>query len=267
MSNVVNSWYLNNFYYDENGDARYITSGNGASGMAQYSSGEIRFFTTGSGTANTSFPPPDRLTITNGGSVGIGTATPTALLHITGSTSDIFIAQGSASLNALHISSSGDVIIGKNRYPALYLRDTGWWMGLLQGAQTSYGLDSFCFNTSPTRPFVFQSGGDNRTTGSALMFISANGSVGIGTVTPDNFKLQVSGSIGPNNNGAFDLGSSSLRWGTVYTSDLDMSNGIGDYTIVEGEEDLFLYNNKTNKVFKFVIQEVDPSTAPPKKVK
>jgi len=44
-----------------------------------------------------------------------------------------------------------------------------------------------------------------------------------------------------------------------------MSNGIGDYTIVEGEEDLFLYNNKTNKVFKFVIQEVDPSTATPKR--
>ena len=43
-----------------------------------------------------------------------------------------------------------------------------------------------------------------------------------------------------------------------------MSNGIGDYTIVEGKEDLFLYNNKTNKVFKFVIQEVNPATATPK---
>ena len=198
------------------------------------------------------------------GSVGIGTTSPTARLHVSGSTSDVFVAQGSGSISALHISSNGDVTVGKDRYPALYLRDTGWWVGLLQGAQTSYGLDSFCFNTSATRPFVFQSGGDNRTTGSALMFISANGSVGIGTVTPDNFKLQVSGSIGPNNNGAFDLGSSSLRWGTVYTSDLDMSNGIGDYTIVEGEDDLFLYNNKKGKVYKFMIQEVDPSEATPK---
>jgi hypothetical protein len=80
-------------------------------------------------------------------------------------------------------------------------------------------------------------------------------------------RITSGGTVQPGANGTQDLGTSSLRWATVYTSDLDMSNGIGDYTIVEGEEDLFLYNNKTNKVFKFVIQEVDPSTAPPKKVK
>jgi hypothetical protein len=73
-------------------------------------------------------------------------------------------------------------------------------------------------------------------------------------------------SVLPSSNGTLNLGSSSLRWDTVFTSDLSMSNGIGDYTIVEGEEDLFIYNNKTNKVFKFLLQEVDPSIVPPKKV-
>jgi hypothetical protein len=71
--------------------------------------------------------------------------------------------------------------------------------------------------------------------------------------------------ITPGSNGTQNLGSSSARWNTVFTSDLSMSNGIGDYTIVEGEEDLFIYNNKTNKVFKFLLQEVDPSIAPAKK--
>jgi len=70
----------------------------------------------------------------------------------------------------------------------------------------------------------------------------------------------------PNSSGGQSLGTSSLRWGTVYTNDLALSNGIGDYTIVEGEEDLFLYNNKNGKVYKFLTQEVDPSTAPPKGV-
>jgi hypothetical protein len=74
-----------------------------------------------------------------------------------------------------------------------------------------------------------------------------------------------SGLLIPHTNATYDLGSSANRWSTVYTSDLSMSNGIGDYTIVEGLEDLFLYNNKTNKVFKFMLQEVDPSTATPKK--
>ena len=78
--------------------------------------------------------------------------------------------------------------------------------------------------------------------------------------------MYVHASIIPKSSGTYNLGSSSARWNTVFTSDLSMSNGIGDYTIVEGEEDLFIYNNKTNKVFKFLLQEVDPSIAPAKKV-
>jgi hypothetical protein len=78
--------------------------------------------------------------------------------------------------------------------------------------------------------------------------------------------LYVHGSIIPKASATYNLGSSSARWNTVFTSDLSMSNGIGDYTIVEGEEDLFIYNNKTNKVFKFLLQEVDPSIAPAKKI-
>ena len=78
--------------------------------------------------------------------------------------------------------------------------------------------------------------------------------------------LHLLGSMLPKANSTYNLGSSSMRWNTVFTSDLSMSNGIGDYTIVEGEEDLFIYNNKTNKVFKFLLQEVDPAIAPPKKV-
>ena len=79
-------------------------------------------------------------------------------------------------------------------------------------------------------------------------------------------RLSTSGHLSPEANGTQNLGSSSLRWNTVFTSDLSMSNGIGDYTIVEGEEDLFIYNNKNNKVFKFLLQEVDPSIVPPKKI-
>ena len=69
----------------------------------------------------------------------------------------------------------------------------------------------------------------------------------------------------PSSNGALNLGGSSNRWNTVFTSDLSLSNGIGDYTIVEGENDLFLYNNIQNKVYKFMLQEVNPSDATPKR--
>ena len=73
------------------------------------------------------------------------------------------------------------------------------------------------------------------------------------------------GTVRPGANGTQNLGTASYRWSTIYTSDLSLSNGIGDYTIVEGEEKLYLYNNKNNKVYSFVLQEEDPATATPKK--
>lgn len=69
----------------------------------------------------------------------------------------------------------------------------------------------------------------------------------------------------PGANGTQNLGSTSLRWSTVYTSDLSLNNGIGDWTIVEGEDDLFIYNNRSNKVYKFKLEEVDPALATPKR--
>lgn len=80
----------------------------------------------------------------------------------------------------------------------------------------------------------------------------------------DIISFNSSGLITPGANATQDLGSATLRWRDIYTSDLNLSNGIGDYTIVEGEEDLFLYNNKSGKTFKFALIEVDPSTAPAK---
>jgi hypothetical protein len=77
--------------------------------------------------------------------------------------------------------------------------------------------------------------------------------------------IGTTGTITPGANGTQDLGSSALRWGTIYTSDLSLNNGIGDWTIVEGEDDLFLYNNKKGKVYKFALTEVDPNVATPKK--
>lgn len=73
------------------------------------------------------------------------------------------------------------------------------------------------------------------------------------------------GNVIPSANATYDLGTSSLRWNNVYTSDLSLANEHGSWTIVEGEDDLFLYNNKRGKVYKFALIEVDPGEAPPKR--
>ena len=69
--------------------------------------------------------------------------------------------------------------------------------------------------------------------------------------------LTVSGHILPTVNNTYDVGSPSLRWRTVYVGDLSLRNEHGDWTIVEGEDDLFITNNRTGKRYRFVLQEVD----------
>ena len=63
----------------------------------------------------------------------------------------------------------------------------------------------------------------------------------------------------------YNLGTSSLRWANIYTADLHCSNKgssndvdgtWGDYTIQEGESDLFLINNRSGKKYKFNLTEV-----------
>lgn len=67
----------------------------------------------------------------------------------------------------------------------------------------------------------------------------------------------VYGHITPNTTAVSNLGSATKRWGTVYTSDLSLKNEHGDWTIVEGADDLFITNNRTGKKYKFALVEVD----------
>lgn len=68
----------------------------------------------------------------------------------------------------------------------------------------------------------------------------------------------------PGANNTYDLGTTDNRFRTIYTNDLELKNSFGNYTVVEGVDDLFLYNNRTGKVFKFLLQEVDAKNVPPK---
>ena len=90
--------------------------------------------------------------------------------------------------------------------------------------------------------------------------------------TDGNVKVQatatgatVTGNLLPEADNTRDLGSSSLRWKDIYTGDLNLSNEgktndvdgtWGNYTIQEGENDLFLINNRSGKKYKFNLTEV-----------
>ena len=65
------------------------------------------------------------------------------------------------------------------------------------------------------------------------------------------------GSLYPTANNAYDLGSPSNRWANVYAGDLHLKNEQGDWTVEEGEEELYIYNNKTGKKYAFVLREIE----------
>ena len=81
-------------------------------------------------------------------------------------------------------------------------------------------------------------------------------------------KLQVDsgGNTIPGADNASNLGSSTKRWANIYAADMHYSNQgdknsvdgtWGSYTIQEGENDLFLLNNRNGKKYKFNLTEVN----------
>lgn len=65
------------------------------------------------------------------------------------------------------------------------------------------------------------------------------------------------GNLVPTTDDAKDLGSASKRWANLYTADLHLANERGNWTVIEEENYLTLRNNKTNKVYKLVMEEIE----------
>jgi hypothetical protein len=73
---------------------------------------------------------------------------------------------------------------------------------------------------------------NNNGSSSLLILQGSSDHVGIGTATPNSFKLEVAGHVGPAVNNTYDLGSNSLRWRDIYVgpSSLHIGTGSGDQT-------------------------------------
>ena len=76
------------------------------------------------------------------------------------------------------------------------------------------------------------------------------------------------GNINPSSDDTHDLGNASTRWRNIYTGDLHLSNEgkeegnevdgtTGNWTIQEGEEHLYIINNKSGKKFRFALEEIE----------
>ena len=109
-----------------------------------------------------------------------------------------------------------------------------------------------------------------------------NNTVTVTAVVGDVLKIQVIGAVAsvnaidtltshggniiPSTTTTYDLGSASKKWNNLYTADLHLSNEgaggnsidgtVGNWSIQEGNENLFLLNNSNGKKYKFKLEEV-----------
>ena len=101
--------------------------------------------------------------------------------------------------------------------------------------------------------------------GDAYLWQRETGNMIFGVGGQSKWSINNAGDFFPSNNGTQDIGSSGARVQNIYTNDLHLSNEgstnsvdntWGDYTIQEGESDLFLINNRSGKKYKFNLTEV-----------
>ena len=108
---------------------------------------------------------------------------------------------------------------------------------------------------------------DSENASSAIRNVGGSGAATLVFTTggADRWQILNGGDLVPQANNSYDIGTSSYRVQNIYTNDLHLSNegssndvdgSWGDWTIQEGESDLFLKNNRSGKKYKFNLTEV-----------
>ena len=188
-----------------------------------------------------------------------------------------------AATGILHLRSDDSVRLqDEGGSPMLYGNNGGtlelYYNGAKHAETASYGMHYYLAyqhqyeNTGNSIELRFTTAGVRRGSvyadnGNTVGFLTPSG--GWSARWHSNGKQTSHGDIVPNANTTYNLGSSSLRWNNIYSADLQLSNEIkkdtggndvdgtwGDFTIQEGESDLFLINNRKGKKYKFLLQEV-----------
>ena len=94
------------------------------------------------------------------------------------------------------------------------------------------------------------------------------GALGLEIATNNIKRLTINsqGHVVPGADNTYNLGTATSRWANIYSADIHCSNKgskndvdgtWGDFTIQEGESNLFLINNRSGKKYKFNLTEVN----------
>ena len=201
----------------------------------------------------------------------VGQATLENVLNVTGAittaaglTASAGVSSSYAFVNNLGVNQGGT--------KSIQLLGSGM-LAIMGGA-----ADTTCLSASGDVNIVGKTFMENtlNVTGAAVFASTVSGASG---VTGSSFRVNDTihlnangnitnvGHIYPAADNTYDLGAAGNRWRNIYTGDLHLSNESrggnsvdgtwGSYTIQEGENDLFLINQRTGIRFRFVTEEVE----------
>jgi hypothetical protein len=179
LQNTWNSGYVAiDFYDSSNVKQAGIGWGNPSSSLAN----EFYFGTAGANPTALRTNNTERMRITSGGNVGIGTTTPTNILSLSGSASQTFWMERNPTANtagnSLTVEASGAASGGTNL--------NGGNLTLSSGTSTGSGTSNILFQTANAG-----SSGTTDSSPATAMTIFGNGSVGIGTSLVNAAALQI----------------------------------------------------------------------------
>ena len=109
-------------------------------------------------------------------------------------------------------------------------------------------------------------GGWNLTEGTVIRFYTGATGNSNNSRGTERWVMDSSGHMVPSSNASYDIGSASYRVRNIYTADLHMSNKgsqnsvdgtWGDWTLQEGEDTIYMINNRNGKKYKMSLQEVN----------
>jgi len=210
--------------------------------------------TTDSGTIDIDL---DSEALTVAGGTGINTSATGTTITIAGEDSDatnkgIVIVEGGTNATVDYLNGTATVNVADAFIKNNASDETSGT--ITAGGFTTTGALAAGATTVSTLTATGNISGSAVSTGSFGHIYTAGGGVTAGTILPDA-------------DNAYDLGSAAYRFANLYVGDLMMSNKsrggnevdgtYGDYTIQEGEEDLYLLNHRNGKTYRFKLEEVD----------
>ena len=186
-------------------------------------------------------------------------------IHAERTNSALWIGYNSNTAAALADQSAAQVIhINSNKTVSLITSQSTYELtiGGLSGGPTLFLRDS---TTSGTPRILF--GSSAAALDGGIYYSISGNHFAFYTNGTEQIRIDTSGHFKPVTDATRDLGTSSLRWRNVYTTDLQLSNENtggnevdgteGNWTLQEGESDVYMINRKTGKKYKMMLQEVD----------